>query len=278
MHYSIWTWNTTNRLDWDVSPPREFNIMMNKKQVTKQYIQYDTVYVKCLQICKGCHMQFIDSWKNQESGHVEERAEGLRTAHCPCLLRHTQASGAKSLWLANNATIDNSKSEVSWPVSHINYLLLCYLVAKKHTKKHMLKQHNLEKSATRRSTGCKLHACNWLAQWFSKWGSWAGSINITREQEKNANSRPHPRPTESWTLRVGSSNRSFCQPLGCLRYLLLRRTTGLAGSVEKGSHPAEPSSTESLSVWLSSPLKMWTRSKWSLNSFQLYTLWPCTHL
>lgn len=41
-----------------------------------------------------------------------------------------QAIGAKSPWHVNNVTIDDSKGEFSWPVNSINYLLLCYLVAK----------------------------------------------------------------------------------------------------------------------------------------------------
>lgn len=45
-----------------------------KKSKLHDNIQYDTVYVKHLQIYKGCHIWLIDSEKNQDSGHLEERA------------------------------------------------------------------------------------------------------------------------------------------------------------------------------------------------------------
>lgn len=67
--------------------------------------------------------------------------------HFSAILRYGRVIQAERLWLSNSATTDNSKNEVSRPVNHIDYLLLYYLVAKEHTKKHKLKQHNLGKPA-----------------------------------------------------------------------------------------------------------------------------------
>lgn len=193
--------------------------------------------------------------KNQDSGHLEERAgtEDRQTTVLP--FWGTVRSQEQSLWLAHSATADNSKVEVSWPVSRINYLLLCYLVAKKHTKKHILKQHTLEKSAMGRNTGFKLHACNWLALWFSRWGfpGLAASRspgNLIKMQIP----RPHPRPTKFWTLGVGPSNRYFPRSCRWFWYLFHRRTTGLAESAEKGSGPAEPSLSPFMFDFVSLPL------------------------
>lgn len=49
---------------------------------------------------------------------------------------------------------------------------------------------------TRRQKGRKWVSAI-LRMWFSKWGPWIGSIAITWELVRNANSQPHPRPIES---------------------------------------------------------------------------------
>lgn len=59
--------------------------------------------------------------------------------HSSSLSRHCQLTQAERFWLPNNATTDNSKMEVSWPVNHIDYLLLYNLVAKEHVQEHRLK-------------------------------------------------------------------------------------------------------------------------------------------
>lgn len=139
--------------------------------------------------------------------------------------------------------------KTQWGGSRINYLLLCYLVAKKHTKKHILKQHTSEKSAMGRNTGFQLHDCNWLVQWFSRWDSGAGSIKVTWELDKNADYQAPPQT--HWILSSGSGAQQqvFSQALQVILILILEENHCIS-RVCRGGFLSCWAFIKSLNVWL----------------------------
>lgn len=212
-HHGVGKRNITKQLEQINRAERHRHHQLTSRKFHDK-MQRDSVYVKHWQIYTGCRLWLADGENNPGSGHLVERAG---TEDSPLSFPSEAPSGhrTRAAGLQTVPTADSSKIEVSWPVSRINYLLLCYSVAKKHTKQHILKQHTSGKSALGRNTGSQWHACNRLAQWLSRWGSWAGSIKVTWELDKKCKfPGPAPDPLNSALWGWGPAIGIFPGPEG----------------------------------------------------------------